>query len=177
MTDLETNSVIVRSAQAEDGPALLRSITDLQNAEHGMHDTRVVGTPEFARAYLRRIEARARANAGAILVASTRSGRSGSHEIVGFAAGWIERVDNVAETEDSNVFGYISDIYVVPARRGERIAGLLLAALEEHIARSGVRRVRIGLLAENAAAYAAYCRHGFRPYELVLEKRLGPPPP
>ena len=177
MTSLETNPVIVRSAQAGDGPALLRFITDLQNAEHGMHDTRVAGTPGFARAYLRRIEARALANAGAILVAADRSGRGGGHGIIGFAAGWIERVDNVAETEDSNVFGYVSDLYVVPARRGERIAGLLLVALEAHLARSGVRRLRIGLLAGNAAACAAYRRHGFGPYELVLEKRLGLPPP
>jgi hypothetical protein len=74
MTSLETNPVIVRSTQAGDGPALLRFITDLQNAEHGMHDTRVAGTPGFAQAYLRRIEARALANAGAILVVTVVRG-------------------------------------------------------------------------------------------------------
>lgn len=177
MTGFETASVIVRSARAGDGPALLRAIADLQNAERAMHDTRVAGMPEFARAYLRRIEARALADAGAVLVAADRSGRGGGRGIVGFAAGWVERVENVAETEDSNVLGYVSDVHVVPARRGERIAGLLLAALEERLARNGVRRLRIGLLAGNAAACAAYHRHGFRPYELVLEKRLGVPPP
>lgn len=178
MTGFETASVIVRSARAGDGPALLRAIADLQNAERAMHDTRVAGTPEFARAYLRWIEARALADAGAVLVAADRSGRGGGGRgIVGFAAGWVERVENVAETEDSNVFGHVSDVHVVPARRGERIAGLLLAALEERLARSGVRRLRIGLLAGNAVACAAYHRHGFRPYELVLEKRLGPLPP
>jgi ribosomal protein S18 acetylase RimI-like enzyme len=45
---------------------------------------------------------------------------------VGFAAGWVEQDDNIAETADSNRFGYISDICVMPAYRGQRIALRLL---------------------------------------------------
>jgi hypothetical protein len=33
---------------------------------------------------------------------------------LGFVAGWIEQTNNLAETADSNRFGYISDICVLP---------------------------------------------------------------
>ena len=170
MPDLIPPSVVVRVAETTDAPTLLRLIADLQNFERAMHDTRVVSSPSFARAYLHQVEQRTSTGAGIIVVAEGR----GSADIVGFGAGWIETVEDVAEIEDSNVFGYISDLYVVPDRRGKRIAGLILTALEEHLSSSGVTRLRIASLAENAAALASYRRHGFGPYEVILEKRIGP---
>src|SRR5215475_10493018 len=84
---------------------------------------------------------------------------------VGFAAGWVEQDDNIAETAESNRFGYISDICVMPAYRGQRIALRLLDDLEQHLCLAGVTRLRIASLATNAAARATYERGGFVRYE------------
>jgi ribosomal protein S18 acetylase RimI-like enzyme len=89
---------------------------------------------------------------------------------VGFASGWIERTKNLSETADSNCFGYISDICVLPSYRGQGIAGLLLDALGKRLSGAGATRVRIGTLAANQLARAAYERAGFTPYEVVYEK-------
>jgi ribosomal protein S18 acetylase RimI-like enzyme len=50
-------------------------------------------------------------------------------EFAGFAAGWIEHEENVAETSDSNRFGFISDICILSKYRGKRIADPLLEAI------------------------------------------------
>jgi ribosomal protein S18 acetylase RimI-like enzyme len=112
------------------------------------------------------IERRA-ADSGAVLVADTQG------IFAGFAAGWVEQDDNIAETADSNRFGYISDICVMPAYRGQRIALRLLDNLEQHLRRAGVTRLRIASLATNAAARATYERGGFVPYEIIYEKSMG----
>jgi hypothetical protein len=46
-------------------------------------------------------------------------------KFAGFAAGWIVEEENLAETADSNRAGYVSDICVMPAYRGHRVAGEL----------------------------------------------------
>jgi ribosomal protein S18 acetylase RimI-like enzyme len=56
-------------------------------------------------------------------------------EFVGFAASWIELEENVAETSDSNRFGFISDICVLSKYRGKRIANQLLEAITRTLIR------------------------------------------
>jgi ribosomal protein S18 acetylase RimI-like enzyme len=104
---------------------------------------------------------------GAILVAV----RDGT--FVGFVAGWVEQTHNIGEAPESNRFGYISDICVMPEFRGERVAGRLLEAIEHHLKRTGVTRLRVSGLAANAAARASYRRAGFDPYEIIYEKWIG----
>ena len=94
--------------------------------------------------------------------------RGGS--FVGFAAGWIEQADNIAETPDSNRFGYISDICVMPTLRGQRIAEQLLDGIERYLCRDGVVRLRINSLPVNTCAQTSYERAGFVPYEILYEK-------
>jgi ribosomal protein S18 acetylase RimI-like enzyme len=101
---------------------------------------------------------------GALLVAEIDS------SFVGFVAGWIEHSDAVMETWDSNGFGYISDVYVLPEFRGQRIAIRLLSAIEERLCGAGITRIRICALAANASASASYERAGFEPYEIIYEK-------
>jgi ribosomal protein S18 acetylase RimI-like enzyme len=103
---------------------------------------------------------------GAVLVAE--SGGS----FVGFVAGWIEQAENIGETPDSNRFGYVSDICVMPAFRGQRIAAQLLDGIEQYLSRTGVTRLRINALAVNAPAQASYEHAGFAPYEILYEKLI-----
>ena len=74
------------------------------------------------------------------------------------------------ETADSNRFGYISDVCVLSAFRGRRLAGHLLNALESHLSHSGVRWIRLSALAANKAARTSYERSGYAPYEIVYDK-------
>ena len=154
----------IRDAAPSDAPQISQAIELLQEYERELHDTRLPGA-EIAESYLRWIASRA-AESGAMLVAETGGG------FVGFVAGWIEQDDAIAETRDSNRFGYVSDICVLPGWRGRRIATRLLEAMEQRLAGFGISRLRINALANNMSARVSYERAGFGPYEVMYEKRL-----
>jgi ribosomal protein S18 acetylase RimI-like enzyme len=156
---------LIRNAAPSDRSQLLAAILILQEHEQGLHDSRLSGA-EIAEPYLRSIMARTSA-CGAILIAER------DHDFAGFVAGWIEQMDALAETPDSNRFGYISDICILPAYRGKRLATQLLRAIERRLAGFGITRLRINALAANKSARASYERSGFRPYEVMHEKCLG----
>lgn len=162
--------VRVRAARPSDRAALLRGIVDQQEFERTLHDTRRPGA-EVAEPYLQLLEDRTFKRRGAMFLAE-----DGSGAFVGFVAGWIQEDDVLAETADSSRYGYVADVYVAPERRGQGVAGQLLAAIERHLRDQGVARLRIGSLASNDRAIRAYLKHGFQPYEVVLEKKLSPPP-
>jgi ribosomal protein S18 acetylase RimI-like enzyme len=88
----------------------------------------------------------------AVLVAERDGG------FMGFVACWIEEADNIGETADHNSFGYISDICVMPAFRGQRIAAQLLNAIEQYLRRTGIVRLRVNSLAVNTSARMSYER-------------------
>jgi ribosomal protein S18 acetylase RimI-like enzyme len=159
---------VIRSARPDDVADLRRAVVELQEYERGLHTSRLPGE-QIADAYLAWLQQQA-AKTGAVLVAELAG------KFAGFAAGWIVEDDSIAETPDSNCAGYISDICVMPAYRGQRIAGELLSAIERHLAGAGITRVRIASLAANTSAQAAYQQAGYEPYEIVYEKRLGSGP-
>jgi ribosomal protein S18 acetylase RimI-like enzyme len=156
------DSPIIRSAATLDRPLLRLAVIELQEHERRLHQTRLSGGA-IADAYLDWMLRQAGEN-GAVLVAEIEGA------VVGFAAGWIECTQDIAETGDSNRFGYISDICVLPTHRHRGIAGRLLDALGKHLGGAGVTRIRIGSLAANRLAQASYERAGFVPYEIVCEK-------
>lgn len=154
----------IRRAVDADGDRLVEAIVDQQEYERALHDSRRPGA-EIAGAYLDQVKQSAAQNDGAILVAELAGA------FAGFAACWVAQECNVAETDDSNRFGYIADTYVVPRFRGRGVVGHLLQAADGHLSTVGVRRVRIAALARNASALRAYAKHGFATYEVVMEKR------
>lgn len=158
------SDITVRPVVLADHGALRVAIIDLQEYERALHDSRRAGLT-IADAYVADLVERTAARRGLIVVAEEGGG------FAGYAAGWVQEDDTLAETPDSNRYGYVVDCYVVPAKRGLGIAGKLLGAVEAHLWRQGVTRIRIGSLATNLAALQAYRRQGFMPYEVVLEKR------
>jgi ribosomal protein S18 acetylase RimI-like enzyme len=158
--------IVIRPSRASDSPDLRRAFIELQEVERALHDSRLPGDAVADR-YLAWLEAQVRENGGAIFVAE----EDGMFR--GFIAGWIVADDHLIETADSNRFGFVSDICVLPEARGRGIAQLLLAAAERHLAAQGVTRLRLSALAGNAAAQSAYRKYGFAPYEVVFEKRIG----
>jgi ribosomal protein S18 acetylase RimI-like enzyme len=159
------NEVRIRRAKAADRPALREAIIELQEFERRLSDTRRPGE-EIADTYLARMESRA-TGGGAILIAEV------GDAFVGFVTCQLQDVDYIAETPDSNRFGYVSDVCVLPAWRGRRIARLLLEAAEQHLAPLGITRLRINVLANNTSARRGYEHAGFVAYEVLYEKRLG----
>jgi ribosomal protein S18 acetylase RimI-like enzyme len=157
----------IRSAEQGDRADLRRGLMELQAYECRLHDTRRPAD-EVADPYLDWMLEQIATRDGICLIAEFDGA------FVGYLAAWVECDANLSETADSNRYGYVSDICVMPAWRGRRIAGHLLDAAERHLRASGVTRVRISALAANQSALSAYRAAGFEPYEVTLEKRLKP---
>jgi ribosomal protein S18 acetylase RimI-like enzyme len=152
----------VRLALPSERLALRAAIVELHEEERRLHDSRLPGE-QTADAYLEWMLAETR-RGGAVFVAEA------SGVFAGFAAGWIVQENFIEETPDSNRFGYISDLCVLPAFRGRRIAARLLEALECRLSLSGVTRIHLSALAANQAARTAYERAGYAALEIVYEK-------
>ncbi len=158
------DELTIRAAKPSDGPQLRRAVIELQDHESQLHPSRLPGE-QIADAYLAWMAGRA-AQRGAVLIAELDG------VFAGFVAGWIEEEKHIEETPDSNRFGYVSDICVLPNYRGRRIASRLLEAVERRLRGEGVTRVRLFMLAANRAARASYERSGYAVYEVVYEKPL-----
>jgi len=154
--------LVIRPATPSDLPDLREAVVELQDYERRLHATRLPGE-QIADAYVGWLQQQAE-KSGIVLVAEI----DGS--FAGFAAGWIVQADHIAESAEANRYGYLSDICVMPAYRGQRIAHQLLAAIEQHLGRSGITRLRLATLAANASARASYQSAGFVPYEIIYEK-------
>jgi len=162
--DAMANDIRIRQAGPADRAVLREAIIELQEYERRLSDTRRPGE-EIADAYLARMESRA-AHGGAILIAEAGGA------FAGFITCQLHEVDYIAETPDSNRFGYISDICVLPAWRGRRIARLMLEAAERRLAVLGITRLRINVLANNISARRSYEHAGFAAYEVLYEKAV-----
>lgn len=161
------SDVTIRPATAADRPWLVVAMAGINDHERTLHDSRRPGAA-CADAYLAQVEQAIAEHGGGILIALH------GNERVACIAFRTVHDDNAAETEDSNVFGYISDLFVLESARGQRLAARLLGEAERHFRAAGLRRMRIGSLAANITALRAYTRFGFDDYEVVLEKRLNP---
>ncbi|MGA8712444.1 MAG: GNAT family N-acetyltransferase [Roseiarcus sp.] len=155
----------IRPATPSDRRRLRAAVVELHECERRLHSSRLPGE-ETADAYLDWMLAEAR-QGGAVLVAEVCGA------FAGLAAGWIAQENLIEETPDSNRYGYVSDICVLPPFRGRRIASALLEALEARLRQGGVTRIRLSALAANAAARKVYERSGYTLYEVVYEKRVG----
>ncbi len=162
---VETGALRIRAAASRDTFAIRSAVIELQEYERRLHWSRPPGEA-IADGYLAWLQQQAAARDGAILVAEI------DRKFAGFVAGWVEQNEWIAETPDSNRFGFVSDICVMPPYRGRRIAERMLAAIETHLAAAGITVMRLGVLAANLPAQAAYGRAGFAPYEIVYEKRI-----
>lgn len=148
-----------------DKSALINGISDLQEIERAIANTRRPGV-EVAGAYVEQLLKQVAEKSGAIFTA-----RAGD-EVAGFIACWMERHENVAETAESNTYGYIMDAYVAPEYRGKGVFKQLNARAEDFLRERGATLIRITVLAENAPAVRAYKSAGYSPEEVIMMKRL-----
>jgi ribosomal protein S18 acetylase RimI-like enzyme len=159
------NTIEIRSYEPTDRPVVLRALIALQNFEVPLHDTRLPGEGTME-PYLNRMLRDLSEGQGTIFLAELDG------EFVGFVGCLVKEDDAVQETPDSNRYGYIVDIYVDPCHRSLGVAQRLLATAESHLAKTGVTRLRLNVLANNLTARRAYERYGFQQYEVLYEKRI-----
>jgi GNAT superfamily N-acetyltransferase len=74
--------------------------------------------------------------------------------------------------EIAYTYAHVADLLVTKSARRQGIGEALLEACEKEASSKGRKIFRIGVLAKNAGAIAAYYDFGFAPYHQTLEKIL-----
>ncbi len=87
--------------------------------------------------------------------------------IVGFV--WLVVCENGWTNER---YGYINNLYLVPEKRGQGLAGELMAQSDAFFRTRRIRRVRLTVTASNARAAALYERSGFSTTRWEMEKDI-----
>ena len=154
--------VTIRKATESDRSAILEGFNALQAYERSMEPNRA-DPADIAETYLRDLFADCKEGKAEILVAEIDVG------VVGWV-GVVPRHISDDILDHDREFAYITDLIVLKEYRGQGIGHRLLAAAEEYVASQGAGRLRVGVLAANAAAHRLYRTVGFRDYEVILEK-------
>ncbi|WP_434521874.1 GNAT family N-acetyltransferase [Halorubrum sp. AS12] len=100
--------------------------------------------------------------------AETAAESDGEIGLVGFVGFSLERGDY----ERDAARGTVSNLFVVPERRGEGVGAALLDAAERALDEAGAERVALEALADNDRARAFYAEHGYDPHRVELTKSL-----
>ncbi len=141
-------------------------ISELQEFERAITDTRRPG-PEMKAEYFDFLQKEIEQKSGRLFVIRANA------EPIGFASCWIEHEDNPTHTTESNVYGFISDAYIVPEYRGKGIFERVDQKIHEYFSSfSEIRHVRLYVLAENRFAIQAYKKSGYDPQEITFVKKL-----
>lgn len=163
MTAERETNIVIRPAQDADRVMLLSFVRELNLYEAAFEANRRTDA-DFPEPTLDVRLAETAAKDGIILVAV-----DGTGALSGWIAGHIE-AGNVYVHDDLRRYGYISELFVDPARRGQGVAAALVEAVVAHVRSRGVRRLLVGALVGNAGALAAYEALGFRPHAIELER-------
>jgi GNAT superfamily N-acetyltransferase len=105
-------------------------------------------------------------NEGVILVAER------AKALLGYATILTKCEADGASDEIAYTYAHVAELIVTESARRQGIGEALLAACEKEARAKGRKIFRIGALARNTGAIAAYCNFGFAPYHQTLEKIL-----
>ena len=147
----------------EDEKAILSFIQGLQEFERSFEPNRRLD-PAFAADHWADVQKRA-ASRGALFMA----------EQDGRAVGWaflLEEDGDVFVEREQRRHGFVAELFVDGAARGQGHGRALIAACEEWTRARGLNVLIINVLAGNDKAIAVYQRDGFAPYSLNLRKYL-----
>jgi GNAT superfamily N-acetyltransferase len=159
-----TEEVRPRPAQPRDREAVIDLIQILNEFEAGVTQDRLRGRAA-ATAYLRSLEERLARRSGRIVLADTDTGPVG---LMSFA---VEE-DEPYVDPSLRRYGAVIDLVVREEWRSRGIGRMLLTEAERLTREAGLKRLRIGVLAGNEAAERLYRGNGFKPYALLLSKRV-----
>ena len=158
------SNITIRSIQEDNIDFVVQGIMAIQEHECALHDTRKDPDKNLCRQYFETVLNNSEQKQGDIFVICEND------TPVGFIAFWINEDTVLLETDSSNRYGYISDIFVLEQKRKNGYANQLLNAAQEHFSKKSIQRIRICALAANTLAKSAYINAGFEPYEILFEK-------
>lgn len=156
----------IRPYQPADQGQVKQCIIELQDFERALEPDRVEGKT-IAQRNLDYLLTTCQDKTGRLFVAEADG------QVVGLVCVWLEREPEFFLTNLAG-YAYISDLVVLAAYRRRGIGAALLQQAEAYALEQGATALKIGVLAKNNAAYAAYRRAGFRDYEASLLKALPP---
>lgn len=151
-----------------DRDGVVRCVAALQDYERTLEPGLPPGS-HIARRYVEAMLQRCAAYQGRVFVAA----RQGA--IVGFTC-VLARIPEVAPDEYTRPHAAVGELFVVPELRGSGLGRRLLALAEAHARERGAERLRVQVLAGNAAARTLYAGFGFRERLVELEKPLAEQP-
>jgi GNAT superfamily N-acetyltransferase len=147
----------------DDEPAILSFIWGLQKFENAFEPNRRLD-PGFAAEHWADVQAQVQSR-GALFVAENESG----------PVGWafiVEEPGDLFVRENERRYGFVAELFVMDAARGQGHGRALIAACEEWTRARGMAVLMIGVLTGNGKAAAVYQRDGFAPYNLFMRKYL-----
>ena len=159
-----SRTVRVRTALAADREAIVGLIRALNIHEAAITGDRLV-THSAADAYYLALLDRIARQEGRLLAAAAEAG------VVGML-GLIVQEDQVFVRADLRRHGYVSDLVVEEAWRGQGVGRLLIGEAERLTREKGLKRLVIGVMAGNAGAERLYGELGFSLYAKAMMKPL-----
>lgn len=154
----------IRAARLpDDEPAILSFIWGLQKFENAFEPNRRLD-PGFAAEHWADVQAQAQRR-GALFVAEH------DNRPVGWAL-VVEEAGDLFVKESERRYGFIAELFVEDAARGQGHGRALIAACEDWTRARGMAVLIIGVLTGNGKAAAVYQRDGFAPYNLFMRKYL-----
>lgn len=99
----------IREMRSGDEDFIISGIKAIQAHECKLHTTRLPPEEMPSQNYFEEILDHCRNKDGKILVISSND----STDLIGFIAFWIEEGTSILETNCSNTYGYVSDIFVI----------------------------------------------------------------
>ncbi len=149
---------------ARDGAAVRACFVELQEYERTIHPGMPPGDA-VADAYIELMHRRCREFDGLVLVAELDGA------VVGFVTVW-RRFRSSEPDDDPREHGFVSDLVVAAAHRGQGIGRALLRAAEIRARDAGAQTLRLWVKAGNATARSLYAAEGFVESEICLEKSI-----
>lgn len=93
----------------------------------------------------------------------------GGKDIIGYVLASIKKRKNIFVRKE---YGYIYDLYVLPAYRGKMLAEKLIAAVEDFFNKKGIKEIELQVLCTNEPALRFYAKHGWGEHRKKLQKLL-----
>jgi ribosomal protein S18 acetylase RimI-like enzyme len=161
--------ITVRPDMAEDRPALLRLLTELQSHLASLDpQNRLQTADEFdAETYIDHLFSTLEQNNGSFFVAEEKG------TVLGFIAGSIPKEDpeDLLDHYPAKE-GKILELVVSESYREKGIGRLLMEKMEEELRRQGCEYIRVGCFAPNTGTHAFYKKCGYDDRYIEMLKRL-----
>lgn len=160
--ELLRQPVVIRTFEDRDYPEVLECIVELQDTECALSDMKKPGK-EMAEEYFASIYKPMQEEKGDIVVAECEG------KVSGFIAYEIEDND-ITDKPGQHI--YISDLVVLQRFRGRGIATILMKQVEQVAKEKNIKRINIGVMAENQPALQLYLKQGYSPTYYSLWKEV-----